>query len=216
MTSHTLGEITLSISTVVYFFWFVPQIILNYERKSTKGFSLWMHGLLLIGYTADLLYGFGRHMQWQYRMVTIVGLCFLLIEHCQIARYDCQTRSQKWQFSILSITVIVLLIYAVLNFTWFHHGNRYYNIAGFISDMCWMTYIIPQLIKNYQRKSTDGLSHWFVYLSIVLSGLDITSTLALHWAWPSLLSEAITLLKKSILIFQFWYYRPGDRVKDSV
>ena len=49
MTAHQIGEITLSLSTIVYFFWFVPQIILNYKRKSTAGFSLWMHGLLLIG-----------------------------------------------------------------------------------------------------------------------------------------------------------------------
>lgn len=206
MTSHTIGEITLSISTIVYFFWFIPQIILNYERKSVRGFSLWMHGLLLIGYTADLLYGFGRHMQWQYRMVTIVGLCFLFIEHFQIARYDCKRSVQKWNFAVLTTIVITLLIYAVLNFTWLHHGKRYYNFAGFVSDLCWMTYIIPQLIKNYRLKSTEGLSLWFVILSILLSALDITSTFALHWAWPSILSESITLVKKAILIFQMWYY----------
>ena len=211
MTSHTLGEITLSISTLVYFIWFVPQIVLNFKRKSTAGFSLWMHGLLLIGYTADLLYGFGRHMQWQYRMVTIVGLCFLFIEHLQIARYDCRTKAQKYNFIALTAIVISLLIYAVLNFTWLHHGKRYYNIAGFISDLCWMTYIIPQIVKNYRLKSTAGLSHWFVYLSIILSGLDITSTFALHWAWPSVLSESITVVKKAILIFQLWCYRSIDR-----
>jgi len=208
MTAHTLGEITLSISTIIYFMWFVPQIILNYQRKSTEGFSLWMHGLLLIGYTADLLYGFGQHMEWQYRLVTIVGLCFLLVEHVQIAHYNCRTSAQKWNFAALTTIVIILLIYAVMNFTWLHHGKRYYNVAGFISDLCWMTYVLPQIIKNFRQKSTQGLSIWFVIISLVLSGLDITSTFALHWAWPSILSECVTLVKKSILIFQVWYYRP--------
>ena len=207
MTAHTLGEITLSISTIVYFFWFIPQIILNHERKSTQGFSLWMHGLLLIGYTADLLYGFGRHMEWQYRVVTITGLCFLFVEHTQFARYDCRTIVQKWNFVVLTTIVIVLLTYATLNFTWFHHGKRYYNIAGFISDLCWLTYILPQLIKNYRQKSTEGLSVGFVALSVVLSVLNITSTFALHWSWPSILNESISPVEKLILIFQMWYYR---------
>lgn len=207
MNAHTLGEITLSISTAVYFVWFVPQILLNFRRKSTKGLSFWMHGLLLIGYTADLLYGFGRHMQWQYRMVTIVGLFFLFIEHLQFAYYNCKTRSQQWQYGLLTVAVIGLLIYAVLNFTVTHHSTGYYNMAGFISDMCWMTYILPQLIKNYRAKSTEGLSIGFVLISILLSALDITSTFALHWAWPSILSEAITIVKKAILIYQICHYR---------
>lgn len=206
MTANQIGEITLSLSTIVYFFWFVPQILLNYRRKDTDGFSLWMHGLLLIGYTADLLYGFGRHMQWQYRLVTIVGLIFLSIEHWQIAQYDCRTKTEKWNFVALTLLVFILLIYAIVNFTLLHHGKRYYDFAGLISDICWMTYMIPQIIKNFRLKSTKGLSVGFVALSVVLSCLDITSTFALRWDWPSILSECVTLLKKSILIFQMWYY----------
>lgn len=206
MTAHQIGEITLSLSTIVYFFWFVPQILLNYRRKNTEGFSLWMHGLLLIGYAADLLYGFGRHMQWQYRLVTIVGLCFLFVEHWQIAHYDCKSRAEKWNFFALSLFVVILLIYAIVNFTWLHHSKRYYDFAGLVSDICWMTYIIPQIIKNFRLKSTKGLSVGFVALSVVISCLDITSTFALHWDWPSILSESVALVKKSILIFQMWYY----------
>lgn len=206
MSAHQLGEITLSLSTFVYFIWFVPQLVLNYKRKNTEGFSLWMHGLLLIGYSADLLYGFGRHMEWQYRLVTIVGLCFLSIEHVQIAIYGCRSKSEKWNFTILSVIVVALLIYAIVNFTLDQHSKTYYDIAGFVSSICWMTYVLPQIIKNFKQKSTKGLSLWFVILSICLSLLDITSTFALHWDWPSVLSECVTLLKKSILILQVAYY----------
>lgn len=206
MNAHTLGEITLSISTIVYFIWFIPQIVLNHKRKNTAGLSLWMHGLLFIGYTADLLYGFGRHMQWQYRLVTVSGLFFLIIQHVQIARYGCFKKSEKWNFCILTAIIFLLLFYAIANFTWLHHSKRYYNLSGFVSDICWMTYFFPQIIKNFRQKSTKGLSTWFVVLSLVLSGLDITSTFALQWAWPSILSECVTLLKKSILVFQMWYY----------
>lgn len=214
MTSHTIGEITLSFSTAIYVIWFVPQLWMNYKRKSTEGLSLWMHGLLFLGYSADLLYGFGRHMQWQYRLVTIVGLIFLFLQHIQFACYSDHTKSEKNNFTVLTLLIIAVFFYAVLNFVWLHHDKRYYDIAGFISVLCWMTYFFPQIIKNFYQKSTKGLSMGFVVISIVLSFLDITSTFALHWDWPSILSECITLLKKSILVFQIFYYRDNRQCRD--
>lgn len=207
MNAHLLGEITLSVSTVVYFIWFVPQLLMNFRRKNTDGFSLWMHGLLFIGYCADLLYGFGRHMQWQYRLVTISGLFFLTIEHVQFWLYGNHTRSQRINFYILTIVIGVLLFYAAYNVYEINHSKHYYNLAGYLSDFCWMTYIIPQIIKNYQLKSTKGLSPSFVIMSIVLTMLDMVSTFALHWALPSVISQFITLAKKSILIGQMYYYK---------
>lgn len=207
ITSHLIGEITLSISSVVYFIWFAPQVWMNFKRKNTDGLSLWMHGLLLLGYSADLLYGFGREMQWQYRMVTIVGLIFLCIQHFQFGKYGLHTKAIILNYLGLSLLTIIVFTYAVLNFTLLHHGKNYYDIAGFISDICWATYVFPQIIKNFKQKSTRGLSVGFVAISIVLSLLDITSTFALHWDWPSVLSECITLFKKSILVFQMMYYR---------
>ena len=206
MTSHFIGEITLSISSAIYFVWFLPQLWMNFKRKHTDGLSLWMHGLLLLGYSADLLYGFGRHMQWQYRMVTIVGLICLFVQHFQFGRYGVKTKAFILNYLFLSLLTIIVFSYAILNFTLLHHHKNYYDTAGFVSDVCWMTYLLPQIIKNFRQKSTKGLSTWFIILSIVLSLLDITSTFALHWDWPSILSECITLVKKSILIFQVVYY----------
>lgn len=206
MTAHLIGEITLSISSIVYFIWFLPQLWMNFKRKNTDGLSLWMHGLLLLGYSADLLYGFGRHMQWQYRAVTIVGLICLFIQHMQFACYGMHSKAIKINFALLTLMVAVVFSYAVLNFTVLHHGKRYYDIAGFISDVCWMTYLFPQILKNFRQKSTQGLSVSFVVLSVVISLLDMTSTFALHWDWPSVLSSSVALLKKFILVFQIFYY----------
>lgn len=207
ITEHTIGEITLSISTVIYCIWLLPQIFLNYRCKNTDGLSLWMHGLLLLGYSADLSYGFGRHMQWQYRLVTIVGLIFLLVQHIQFARYGLKTKSIVLNYLFLTILVMIVFTYAISNFILADHGKQYYDMAGFISDLCWMTYLLPQLIKNYRLKSTAGLSMWFVFFALCLGVLDAISTFMLHWDWPSVLSVGITMLKKLILVFQVVYYR---------
>lgn len=206
MNTHLIGEITLSLSSIVYFIWFLPQLWMNFKRKNTDGLSLWMHGLLLLGYSADLLYGFGRHMQWQYRAVTIVGLICLFVQHGQFARYGMHSRAIKNNFILLTALVAIVFTYAILNFTLLHHGKRYYDIAGFVSDICWMTYLFPQIIKNYVAKSIVGLSIGFVVIDVILSLLDITSTFALHWDWPSVLSSFVTLFKKGILVFQVCYY----------
>lgn len=207
MTSHAIGEITLSISTVIYVIWFLPQIWENFQRKSTRGLSLWMHGLLLLGYTIDLMYGFGRHMQWQYRLVTIAGLICLSVQHIQFALYNLKSKTEYWNFVGLTILVLVVFVYSILNLTVFHHDKWYYVMTGYVESACYFSYVFPQIIKNFHEKSTDGLSRLFVAFSISLSFLDFTSALTLHWDLPSLLMPVIDFAKKSILIFQIYYYR---------
>lgn len=207
MNTHLIGEITLSVSSVVYFIWFLPQLYLNFQRKNTDGLSIWMHGLLLLGYSADLLYGFGRHMQWQYRAVTIIGLLCLFVQHTQFGLYGLHSKAIKINYIILSVATLSVLSYAIFNFTMLHHGKTYYDMAGWLSDVCWTTYLFPQIIKNFYLKSTVGLSVWFVLLSVVLGFLDMTSALTLHWDFPSITNSSIGLLKKAILIFQIMYYQ---------
>lgn len=207
MNHHLIGEITLSISTIIYFVWFIPQIWLNFKRHDTEGLSMWMHAILLLGYSADLLYGFGRHMQWQYRMVTIVGLMWLCVQHFQFWRLGLHTRAEKINFSIISILVIFILNFAIMNFLFYHHNKQYYDVAGYVSNFCWLTYLIPQIIKNFKEKSTEGLSLWFIILSLLLNLLDLTSALMLKWDQPSVLNPFIGIGKKAIVLFQMRYYR---------
>ena len=216
LTHHLIGEITLTISSLVYIVWFLPQLWLNFKRKNTDGLSLWMHGLLLLGYSADLLYGFGRHMQWQYRMVTIIGLFCLFVQHIQFARFGLHSRAIKNNFIFLSVLVVIVFSYAIFNFTFLQHGKQYYDIAGFVSDGCWMTFLFPQMVKNFRLKSTVGLSNGFVELAILLSFLDMTSALLLHWDLPSLVNPCVSLLKKSVLAFQIAYYRKKGLVTESI
>jgi|SRR3990167_8595129 len=211
MNTHLIGEITLSISTVVYIIWFLPQLWLNFKRKNTDGLSLWMHGLLLLGYSADLLYGFGREMPWQYRLVTIVGIACLLVQHVQFGRYGLHSRAIKNNYVILSIIACIVYAYAFFNFAFDHHTKNYYDIAGLLSTICWMTYLFPQIIKDFVLKSTRGLSVWFIVIAIVLSFLDMTSALALHWDWPSILNPSVGLFKKAIVIFQIIYYKNREQ-----
>lgn len=208
---HTIGEITLSFSTLVYFIWFVPQLWLNFKRRDTEGLSYWMHGLLFMGYCADLMYGFGEHMQWQYRAVTIVGLLSLCIEHIQIGRYGLHSRAEKWNYVGISLLVLVMLCYALYSLIDVRHRMSFYNAMGMISNVCWFLWVLPQIIKNYVRKSTEGLSLAFVLISVLLSACDLVSAYSLNWSWPSLLGAPLTLIKKTVLLLQYYIYRKGSK-----
>lgn len=207
MNLHAIGEISISISTAIYFVWFVPQIWLNQKRRDTEGLSYWMHGLLLLGYCADLLYGFGLHMQWQYRAVTIFGLLSLLVEHWQIGRYGLHRRSEVINYLIISALCFALLTYATSAILWGHHDHAYYSFMGVISNTCWFLYVLPQIVKNYIAKSTQGLSIGFVIISIALSICDVISAYTLGWDWPSLIGAPVALGKKAILLWQYRYYK---------
>lgn len=204
--SHFVGETTLSISTFFYFIWFLPQLWLNFKRKDTEGLSYWMHGLLFLGYSADLMYGFGRDMQWQYRLVTIIGLVSLVIQHYQVGRYGLHSRAERLNYLFMSFLILGFLMFSIDNIVLKHHGKRYYDISGAVSSFCWVVYMLPQIIKNYLRKSTEGLSLYFVIFSMLITGCDLTSAIALNWDWPSLMGAPITLLKKGVLLFQCFYY----------
>lgn len=213
MLAHVIGEITLSFSTFVYFIWFLPQLWLNFKRKDTEGLSYWMHGLLFLGYSADLMYGFGLHMQWQYRATTIFGLINLAVQHYQIGRYGLHRRSEVYHYIAISVLVLVLFTFSILTLALTHESKSFYNAMGMIEDACWATYLLPQIIRNYVNKSTRGLSIWFFIIDLSMSFCDIVSALALGWDWPSLVGVPVDLLKKSAVLFQFYWYGGKRRLK---
>lgn len=207
MPWHIIGETSLDLSTFIYFIWFIPQLKMTFQRKSTRGLSLWMHGFLIAGYLADLVYGFGQQLPIQYRLVTIFGLFCLAVEHFQFWRYGLKTIVEKRIFSLFNVLFISFFIYAISTITIFKETKFFYDLAGMISNTCWFVFFIPQIIKNYKSASTKGLSLAFVVLSLFTTVLDTISTYALGYPWPSKVGVPMTLVKKFVLLGQCYYYR---------
>lgn len=206
-----LGHITLNLSMTIYLVWFVPQIILNFKRKDTEGLSMLMHGILCIGYLSDLMYGFGLSMQWQYRMVTTVGLFSLAIQHYQFGRYGLHRTTEKYTYLVLNFLFAGLLAYAVYAIKLNPHSRSFYDLAGMLANVCWLSYMLPQIIKNYSNHSAIGLSPYFVGIAIFLNLCDSTSAWALGWDYPSKIGPAVALIGNLILLSQVFYY--GKRNK---
>lgn len=201
-----IGYTTLNISMIVYLIWFVPQIILNFRNKNTAGFSLLMQGILSTAYLCDLMYGFGLNMQWQYKMVTLAGLFSLSVQHWQFGLYGLRQASDKLTYLALNFWYVILICYAIFAITWSFHSRAFYDFAGMIANACWLSYMLPQICKNYQNQTTTGLSTHFVMIAIFLNLCDSTSAWTLNWDYPSKIGQAVALIGNSILLLQVFYY----------
>lgn len=206
MSFIALGNITLNISTFFYFIWLTPQLSLTFKRKSTEGLSLAMHNLLIIGYIADLTYGFGRNLPIQYRLVTFSGLFALSIEHFQFWRYGHSQRKERVFFLFLTILFAALILLAMF-FNKMNYGSReFYNFFGLVALLSWILYLWPQILNNFLSQSTQGVSRQTVLFSLVTSFLDLISAFALEWDWPSKFGTTIILFPKFIILFQYYYF----------
>lgn len=206
-----LGFITLSCSSCLYMVWLLPQIIYNAQRRSISGISFGWHALLLLGSCFDLLYGLGMHMPWLYVLVTLASLTALCIQHLQWwyykVRSDLCSLFGLWQFWLLTISVISIITVSLLaKLDWLECPVSLYDLAGLMANISFVLYVLPQISKQYIDKQAEGISVWFVGLTMLLNTFDIFSAYALHWAWPSLVGPPFAFCCNLVLLYQLRLY----------
>ncbi len=199
---HAIGIISLNISFLIYLVLYLPQVVYNLRRKSTEGLSFLMHVILIISYSADLMYGFGRHMQWQYRLVSILGLVFLSFQHIQIAWYA-KITLRYVVATLLLCSWLAYVLYAILGPTL--PAQDYIN-AGYVSWAVGVFYTLPQIWKNYRFSSALGVSTLFIFLDIVSSCCDTISAWCLNWDLPSKIGSPIECVLGFVLLAQAYYF----------
>lgn len=207
---ETVGHITLRISFFVYLFFFVPQIIHNIKRNSVQGLSFRMHLILFTAFICDFGYGIGRQMEWEYCLVSFIGILSLLLQHSQFKVLN--TELPKYYYLI---TVLLILLFGlVAGSLIFDLGNRqFYTGLGFVATAGWLTYTLPQIHKNFTLKSILGLSLGFILLGLCASLCDTVSAYALDWGLPNKIGAPISSCLKLIILFQFSLYSNNKIIK---
>lgn len=202
-----VGYLTLNISFFVYLIFYCPQLIHNLKQKNIRELSLLMHFILCIATIADLIYGFVRDMQWQYRIVTIVSLVWLTIQHLQIC-YAIRNR----QTLLMSFVLGVALIFSMFGIYFKFLSKELAIVAGGVAQVGIFIFALPQIIKNYRDGTAIGVSIYFVFLTVILNTLDAISAWTLNWDWPSKFGSPLALVLALVLLRQFWLYnKPKER-----
>lgn len=199
---ENVGCFTLNVSFFLYLIFYCPQLIHNLKEKNLRELSLLMHFILCIATIADLIYGFGRDMQWQYRVVTLVSLIGLTIQHLQICSAICNRQTLLMSF-ILGTALIFSIFSVYFNFL----PKELAIAAGAIAQVGVFIFTLPQIIKNHRGNTAIGVSIYFVFLTVILNILDTISAWTLNWDWPSKFGSPFALVLALVLLRQFWLYK---------
>ncbi|QIV96137.1 PQ loop repeat protein [Allofrancisella inopinata] len=199
---QNIGFITLNISLIIYFVHFLPQMVHNQFKHKTFEISLWTHSLMILANSFDLIYAVGFSLQWQYVLVDIILLSFLVIQQFQILN----DRKNKYiaAHTVFIITFLLLVISVAL---YKNLDSKYLLVLGSISGVIYNIYWLPQIYKNYRQKQAEGFSIIFLTLSLVSVVCDISSAIFLGWPTLSVIVSCSLAILLLFQILQYFYYK---------
>ncbi|TMW67623.1 hypothetical protein Poli38472_011243 [Pythium oligandrum] len=199
---------------------FYPQVFLNYSRKSVVGLSLDYTALNMLGFTCYAIFNcafyYSESIQEQYmrrnhgnrNAVEVNDVFFSLhatvlvavsLYQCSIYPRGDQKISRGALVWSLGAVVIAALFGAAVLITGNDESSfiNTLNLLYFLSYVKLMTTLfkcIPQIILNYQRKSTVGWTIWNVLLDIAGGLLSIGQQLLDSWAthdWSAITGDPV-------------------------
>lgn len=197
-----LGTISLNIAFILYLISYFPQLKHNQQDRHLRELSLSYHYLLLFAYGCDLFYAFALQMPWQYKTVSIVGLLCLLYQHYQLWRLHASDHSFK------GLTIIGLGLSIIsYNYLLTAHLSTTTNLfIGYLSQLCFLIYLCPQVLKNIKLASARSLNLTYLLFSWSCCLCDTIAAWCLHWPLPNKMGSVIRLLLSGLLLCQWYYY----------
>lgn len=217
MSASLVGSITLNISFVLYLILYLPQIIHNRKSSNLSQLSLSLHLLLFSSYLFDLCYGFSRHLPWQYKTVSVIGLALICVQHSQLTFFF--LKNKHIASARISTAFLLLTAFGLLYF--FNQPSAYFSPAmiamfGVIARVSGLLYSLPQIIKNQRLKSANALSFQFLCINLSIALLDTISSWSLDWGWPNKLGSPITILLMLIMLGQIKKYNHDPKSLNGV
>ena len=199
---QNIGYITLNISLVIYIVNFLPQTIHNQFKHATINISLWTHTLMIIANSLDLVYAVGFGLEWQYILVDVILISFLLIQQLQIFN---DRKSKFVIFHTLFVSLFLLLVVLLISSKTISQNGLL--LLGSFSGVIYNIYWLPQIYKNYKQKNAEGFSIYFLGLSLISVLCDISSAVCLDWPIISVITSLGLSLLVSIQLIQYFFYK---------
>lgn len=188
----------LWIVNISYFLGLFPQVILNYKMKTTKALSdLYLMGYLG-GYVLNLLYVYALNFDLAYKTRAILSL--LVVGFILFQRFFYR---DKYQLKVYLIGGFILLMFIPLLFV---NSKLAGHLAGWSLFFIWSTYQLPQVFKNYKRKSVEGFSFLLVSLICLGNLFEFVMGAILHYPEQSQFIAIRGIVISMIFYSQFWMY----------
>ncbi len=195
LSTATIGAISLNLSTILYFTYYLPQLLHNQRGEQLRGLSLSFHHLIMLDYLFDLVYGFALDLPWQYKLVSLTGVACLSIQQKQLHRI--------WQKKSLSSPALLLVFAACFALYLLPLKTSSYLLLGHSVYVLNIAYQLPQIINNYKKKNVAlSLSLSYLCLLLLTSCFDILSAVCLKFPLPSIIDACATAILGLVLTYQ--------------
>lgn len=222
-------------STFIWMWAQIPQMVMNYKNKATEGIS---PGFLLLLVTGDLSNFIGivltHGLATQYFtsawflisdfFVTVQYVYYTYIKpRCIQKKHDSSMASldQKENHLVPAIPLLVAVSQSVSSTPSgpYKPPALYGTILGWVSATCYIASRMPQIIKNFKRKKTEGLSPYFfitAFLGNTTYGISIflkNSSWDYIWSqFPWLVGSLGILFFDFTIIAQFFIFKSKKEI----
>lgn len=178
------------LSTLIWMYAEIPQVVMNFKRHSADGLSL---AFLTFMVTADICSLLGAIMTgglatqiisatW---FIIVDGTCWLQCFYYQIIKRKSSEVPISDSSQKMSALPLLLAATTCTGYKPYEPPALYGSILGWISAVGYTSSRLPQIIKNFKRKKTDGLSIQF-FICAVLGNTTYALSIFLadtHWDW---------------------------------
>jgi uncharacterized protein with PQ loop repeat len=212
----TLSDGFSLLSLVFYSIVYFPQFYVIIKTKSSDGISIYM----MFFYTlADSLSLAGTLLLVLQLNLVAIGWFHLIMSICMLITIYIYSDKK----SVFKGLILVILIMSIIAICIWIHIDLYNSFKEFIivgTSIAWVTtsfYIIgriPQLIHNYKRRSTEGLSKLMYVFTILGNLFYLLSTVTysiepdyIYLNIPWIILTIVNSCLDTIVIIQYYYYK---------
>lgn len=187
-----------------------PQILTNYRRKDASGLSHWMLFLRLTAISTYTLYVYLLDLPLAHKVLyplCLASMTLLAIQGYQYSRNRSELRLLRFAYGKL------LVMLGVLVFIGSAYPVKAGMLAGWCAVVCGLWSDMPQIYRNWRRKSTQGFNILFAS-AIGFGGItDLTLSLLFGLPLPTVLATTRVTVCYLIYVMQFLLY--GNRMPQN-
>lgn len=217
MDIETLSYFLSVISLVLYSIVYIPQFIVIFRDKSSDGMSLIT---LSVWTQADILSLIGTLILYMPVSIVVIGwyhfgmgICMMLFT----VYYKPENRFLMYMYTI-AFSVVNISVCVALQITVSEPHDTAGLILGWITTALYILGRIPQIVLNFKRKSTEGLS-LLMYIFTMLANTIYAAILLLYpesfftnlpWITACFVNDILDLF----VLGQHYYYK--NLLKDII
>lgn len=178
----------------------LAQVYLNWVNQSTKRLSQWSVFLGISGLLGSLLYDYFMWLPFAYRFMHPL----ILLAWTGLALQEFwYSKRENVRYGLLYGYGALLLVVCFALFWGTYYPLQVGFVAGWAFTCLYAVFQLPQIIKNQQERSVEGLSFSYISMMGFASMIDLSIAYFRLLPLPSVLNALRGVLVYVVFLYQF-------------